>query len=78
MVLIITFLTLATYDDNNTQGFEWLNELAYIVTIIQLVISIIVWIFCAYERYPISINLLQQDVSMDRITNYKTEAGFAE
>ena len=73
-------MTLITYDDNQQGGnkYNWIETVNYVVTIIQLVISCIVFIFCAIERFPISIHALYLDVSIDKIVKLKQQAGFTD
>lgn len=60
MVLAVVIINLLTYDDlhdgNGQIKLQWIVSANQIITYVQLCLSIIIFIFCAIERYPISIN----------------------
>ncbi|EGR30317.1 hypothetical protein IMG5_135140 [Ichthyophthirius multifiliis] len=80
LVIIITITVITTYEDKNDGDgiviLQWVDQLNQVITIIQLIISFIVVIFCAYERYPISIHKFAQDEASEKIEIIKENAGF--
>ncbi|CAD8102848.1 unnamed protein product [Paramecium sonneborni] len=65
-------------DQNKTQSKKvqivlYLNN---IITIIQLILNLIIIIFCAIERYPIAVNFRRGATNVQHIQNLKMEAGF--
>lgn len=78
----MAIINLVTYDDlhdgNGVTKLGWFVSLNQVITYIQLVLSVIIFIFCAIERYPISINSGISDSSSLKILAYKNQAGFNE
>ncbi|CAD8067431.1 unnamed protein product [Paramecium sonneborni] len=60
-------------DSNKVQLVLYLNN---IITLIQLILNLIIIIFCAIERYPIAVNFRRGATNVQHIQNLKTEAGF--
>ena len=79
LIIVINILLLASYTHlNSTQDDAFqavLNQVNFIVTIIQLFICFLVVIFCMIERYPISIHRQMGNFSSVKRNNLKTQAG---
>ncbi|CAK93344.1 unnamed protein product (macronuclear) [Paramecium tetraurelia] len=60
-------------DSKKVQVVLYLNN---IITVIQLILNLIIIIFCAIERYPIAVNFRRGETNVKQIQNLKIEAGF--
>ena len=79
LIFVINILLLASYTHENTTSDDnlqnILNEVNFIVTIIQLFICFMVVLFCMIERYPISIHRKIGNFSAVKKNSLKIQAG---
>ncbi|CAD8058778.1 unnamed protein product [Paramecium primaurelia] len=85
VVIVLFFILLPDdiADGNLVQGDNDEDEIItdskkvqIIITVIQLVLNLIIIIFCAIERYPIAVNFRRGETNVKQIQNLKIEAGF--
>ncbi|EGR33066.1 hypothetical protein IMG5_062440 [Ichthyophthirius multifiliis] len=79
LVILITIITMVKQqhqEENDQANLVWDNSINLLFSISQLIISFIVVVCCAIERYPISIHLFVQSQNFQNIQNIRQISGF--